>query len=117
MEPLLDNSGDGIPTEMLAQVRADLATYDEYHLVYALLLGTMHAPSMFIRLLPRFLGSNHESVVCTILNILQKLDDQYVTEELVDAIGSFALSNRVPEWALPTLTRFVKNHARPREST
>jgi len=105
MEPLVGDPRTNVSTHILNRMLAELPTYDEYHLVYALQLGADHLPEVFIQHVPKYLASKHGSVFCMAFNILDRLADKYITQDLIDSAHGVALSRRVENMVAKMLVR------------
>lgn len=105
MEPLVCDPRTNVSTHILNRMLAELPAYDEYHLVYALMLGVDHFPEGFITHVPKYLASEHGSVCCTACNILDRLADEYITQDLIDSARGVALSRRVENMVAKMLVR------------
>ena len=92
MEPLLLLPTLSIASDDLNSMRQQLQRYDEYHLVYALLLGAKYSPETFRKVVPSYLVDSRSSVLCTAVNILSSISDNQVTEELVSEVHKYALT-------------------------
>jgi len=86
MEPVLGNKSISVSIADLAQLSADLHNYDEYHLVYALELGSDRSPDMFAPLVPEFLRHPSGSVRCAASRFLEHLPARFVTPNLIDSV-------------------------------
>jgi len=85
MEPIVAVGAPETSLEVINRILAELSTYDEYHLVYGLLIGYQHAPERVAGLLPAYLGHARDSVVCTAMNLLDSLPDALLTNRVVQA--------------------------------
>ena len=103
MEPVLADPTTVVSEEALDRMLRELDRYDEYHLVYALLLGTQHSLETFISHVPQYLTHRHASVRCTAYNILDRLPDRYITPNLVNAIRQTLASDDAKEFAADLL--------------
>lgn len=86
MEPILSSAKLTIADDVADRILTDLPTYDEYHLVYGILVGFRRIPERVVPLLPIFLGSVHDSVYCTTLNILNDLPAESLTDKLIQLL-------------------------------
>jgi hypothetical protein len=105
MEPLLRDSATEFPTGTLDRLLADLPTYDEYHLVYALTLGAKHSPQSFATELPKYLAHENGSVWSTALNALDQLDGEQVTNDIVESVRTVFLRSENKAWMGDLLAR------------
>lgn len=92
MEPLLADRTTSVSDEVLHRMLTELSTYDDYHLVYALVLGTKHLPTTFARQLPLYLGSESESVWCAAFNCIGQLSGDCLTQEIVRLVRTANVS-------------------------
>lgn len=116
MEPLVCDPKTNVSTHILNRMLAELPTYDEYHLVYAMMLGADHFPEGFIPHVPKYLASEHGSVRCTACNILDRLADEYLTQDLIDSARGVVVSPCIENMAAKTLVRLEGRLRRNRES-
>jgi hypothetical protein len=86
MEPLVADPGTSVPQEALHRMLAELDTYDQYHLVYALELGSKYFPDLFVKAVPRFLAREEGSVRGTVLRILERLSRKHLSDELIGVV-------------------------------
>jgi len=81
-------------TELLLCKR--MADYDEYHLVYSILLCSRWGSRQFLGTLPLFLAHTKSSVFCETLNALSELEPSHISDGLIQAIRRVKLAgNRV----------------------
>jgi hypothetical protein len=73
MELRLNPDLPAIPPEVVRRVLSGLEKYDEYHLVYALELGSLFLPGETEALLPRYLAHPEISVHCAASRALERL--------------------------------------------
>jgi hypothetical protein len=106
MEPIVTNPLVIVPAMVLERMASEMDTYDEYHLVYALELGPDHAPDLFARVVPHWLSHQSQAVQCAASRALNRLPDQLITKDLVDA-ARIALSSR-PETEKGTWGSFLE---------
>ena len=86
MDAMLTPQMNPVPEFVTARMLAELSTYDEYHLVYALEIGGRHALASYLPHLPSYLANPKGSVCCVALNILDNIPDHFVTQSLVSAM-------------------------------
>jgi hypothetical protein len=86
VEPLLNDQSTSVSAETIARISLDLPSYDEYHLVYALELGALHAPETFARHVPEYLAREEASVCLAAVRALSRLPDESINEELLDLV-------------------------------
>jgi hypothetical protein len=91
VEGLLADPAATISSVSLERMLSELPGYDEYHLVYALTLGAAHSPQTFGPVLPQYLAHEESSVCCTAFNLLSKLPDAAITQDLIESV------RKVPE--------------------
>ena len=91
MEGLLADRTATITRDSLERMLSELPGYDEYHLVYALTLGAAYSPQTFGPLLPKYLAHDDSSVCSTAFNLLSKLPDAAITQDLIESV------RKVPE--------------------
>lgn len=65
---------------------SEIHTYDEYHCVYAMLLGMKHSPERFAPLLPSLLQSESLAVFCAAYNVMRDLPISLRTPELLSGV-------------------------------
>ena len=82
-DPLANTAELSISKEDLEQLRKHLDDYDEYHLVYALEIGTDNFPETFSPEVPRFLANQMISVYCAADRVLRRLDARFITPKLL----------------------------------
>ena len=81
-------------TELLLCER--MADYDEYHLVYAILLCSRWGSGQFPGTLPPLLAHTKSSVFCATLNALSELEQSHISGGLIQAIRRVkVVGNRV----------------------
>jgi hypothetical protein len=85
MEPIVTDPSAVVPSMALDRIASEIHTYDEYHLVYGLELGTDHAPDLFAAAVPRFLSHKSQAVRCAASRALNRLPNRLITKPLVDA--------------------------------
>lgn len=107
MEPLLADPSTTISPEALTRMLPELDTYDEYHLVYALLLGAQHSLETYVLEVPKYLVHRHPSVRCTAYNILEAVPERYLTESLVNTIRQTLASDDAKQFAGDLLERLI----------
>lgn len=93
IEPLLQAKIVGVSESILNRLLLDLPSYDEYHLVYALLLGSSLSPKAFIEYIPKQLSHKKDSVKSTALNILDRLPDELITIKLLASVRAVVASD------------------------
>jgi hypothetical protein len=96
MDAVLADPTTRVSKDVLERMLSELSDYDEYHLLYALELGAKYSPETFARHLPQYLADEHASVVCSAYNALDRLPNEYVTQDLIDS-ASRALASVYPE--------------------
>lgn len=109
MEPLIRDPTMRVSQEMLDRMLSELCTYDEYHLVYALLLGADRSPDTFLVHVPEYLAHEHDSVFCTAFNILDRLPEECITQDLIDSARRVLSSHHTRNSATDLLERLVKS--------
>lgn len=85
MEPLLNDPAVVVEPEDLKSVAAELASFDEYHLVYAIELCTDQMPSLFALPVADALRHEDQSVRLAAHRALSRLSTQAITDNLIDA--------------------------------
>lgn len=95
VEPLLIDHFTNVPKDVLKRMLVELPTYDEYHLVYALLLGMQHSPQTFLPYIPQYLAHTSDSVCCTAFNALDRLSDDDLTPAVVESVRNVISSRPV----------------------
>ena len=86
MDPLLAAGEPNLDQESTRQLLGDLGSFDEYHLTYALELGSLASPETFASILPAYLADPRVSVFCAALNGMDRLPDRCLSPELVAAV-------------------------------
>ncbi len=86
MEPWVNDTAVQISGDVFDRMLAELPTYDESHLVYALELGIARSARTFAPRIPQFLAHESASVFCTAYRSLTKLPNELLTQELLDSI-------------------------------
>ena len=108
MEVLLSRPETQVSPDVLKRIRSELPTYDEYHVVYALTLGTTFSPETFARHLPAYLAHEQGSVWSCALRCLDQLPDKYITDALVGLVRDMQASYRAKAWIGEILVRLEK---------
>lgn len=85
MEPLLNDPALVVGPEDLRRLAAALPSFDEYHLVYAIEVGTDSLPSLFALPVARCLTHRDQSVRLAAHRALSRLPAHAITEALVNA--------------------------------
>jgi hypothetical protein len=85
VEPFL-NPRIPIPQGVLQRMLADMAVYDESHLVYAIELGPDRDPASFASVLPQYLSHRSQSVRAAVSRALSRLPNEWITRELVGSL-------------------------------
>jgi hypothetical protein len=85
MEPIVTDPSVAVPSMALDRIASEMETYDEYHLVYALELGSDHAPDLFAAAVPHFLSHKSQAVRCAVSRALSRLPDRLITKPFVEA--------------------------------
>lgn len=97
MEPLLANDKLLLSSTDVESLRSRMPQYDEFHLVYAILLCAHTDIGIVVQLLPALLNHSEASVFCTALNILRETPDKLLTPDLLRGIDSaLTASSRRP---------------------
>lgn len=86
MEPLLANDGFQPDVRVAASMVDKLSQYDQYHLVYALLVSVRAIPERVVPLLPQFLVHSEAAVRATAINLLDSAARDVLTEEVIDHV-------------------------------
>lgn len=86
MDPLLAAGEPSLDQESTRRLLHDLGSFDEYHLTYALELGSLASPETFASILPTYLADPRTSVFCAALNGMDRLPDRCLNPELVAAV-------------------------------
>jgi hypothetical protein len=86
VEPFVADSRVPIPHEILQKILADLSTFDESHLVYAIELGPDRAPDLFAGVLPQLLTHPSRSVRLAASRALERLPADFISRQLIDDI-------------------------------
>ena len=89
-DPLASSLDIVISPEDIDRLKAHLDAYDEYHLVYAIEIGTDNAPSDFASEIPRFLGHEQASVFCVADRVLRRLATEFLTPSLISEVEKIA---------------------------
>ena len=87
MEPLLANSKFAIPADAVRHLKHRLKDYDEFHLVYALLMIAKANVAEILSELVSALLLDSDAVFCAALNTLRDLPAELITTELVDSLA------------------------------
>jgi hypothetical protein len=95
VEALLADPTMKVSSQSLDRMLSDLPDYDEYHTVYALTLGVAHSPKAFVPHVVQYLGHEQSSVCCTAFNILKRLPDEFVTQELVESVQKVPVDRKL----------------------
>lgn len=85
MEPILNDPTAFVEPEDLQSLAADLASFDEYHLVYAIELCTDLMPSLFAFPVANCLRHRCQSVRLAAHRALSRLPSQAITDDLIDS--------------------------------
>ncbi len=96
MEPVLNDPTLVVEPEVLRQMAADLASYDEYHLVYAIELGVDQDASMFALTVARCLAHPAQSVRLAAHRTLSRLPAQAISDELINACNAAIAAGSSP---------------------
>ena len=88
MQPIIYDSKVKVLEYDLQQMLMDLNEYDEYHLVFALEIGSFRSPETFAPYIPRYLCHEYASVRCAADRILRGLPSNCITSDLIDSIES-----------------------------
>lgn len=86
VEPKLLDPKFEFGNEAIEILLAGTPTYDEYHLVYAIVILAKFAPEKIALKLPGFLLHDLDSVRCAAVNAINQLDPAAMSEQLVDEI-------------------------------
>ncbi len=85
MEQILNAPTVSVEAEDLQRVAADLESFDEYHLVYAIELCTELMPSLFAVPVANCLTHRCQSVRLAAHRALSRLPSQAITDELINS--------------------------------
>lgn len=105
VEPFIIDVSAFVAPATLERVRSELPRYDEFHLVYALTLGTKFSPATFSMELPQFLGHARGAVWSSALRAIDGLPDQHVTAALVAAVRRVYALHPDRRWIGDALSR------------
>jgi hypothetical protein len=86
MEPLMASRQLSLSSADIERLRSRMPEYDEFHLVYAILMCARADLGAVVQLLPAFLNHTEASVFCTALNILREVPDEFITPDLLHGI-------------------------------
>lgn len=112
MEPRIADSQLGIPRDLAERFLSELPTYDEYHLVYALLLCYKQLPERLIPLLPMYLGHKWDSICCTAINLLDGMPEEYLTDEIRESAHRVRDAHPERAFLADVVDRLEKRHWR-----
>ncbi len=110
MEPRIADSQFEIPQTVAEQLLSELSTYDEYHLVYALLLCYTRIPDCLIPVLPPYLAHEHDSVCSTAINLLDRMPEKYITERLIHSVCEVQDAHPERRFLADIVERLKKRH-------
>jgi hypothetical protein len=94
-EPLANSLHCTISPRDIDRLKAHLDDFDEYHLVYAIEIGTDNSPAEIASEVPRFLGRQEISVFCAADRALRRLRPEFITPLLISQVEQVA--KQVPE--------------------
>jgi len=95
MEPFANDPSLPIAPEALLRMCSELPTYDEYHLVYALEVGSDRLPETFACRVPPYLAHDRQCVRLAAAAVLDRLPSAVITQHLVNSVRQALL--RCPE--------------------
>lgn len=99
VEPLLAQCNTILAPEVLLQLYSGMDQFDEFHRVYALLLGMQNAPRQFAPLLPTYLADANASVSSTSYNLLASLSLELITDDVLKSVRNVLASGKLPKFA------------------
>lgn len=111
MEPLLAQKSLRISENEISKLMSGLSRYDEYHLVYALLLCFRHSPERALNVLPNYLADNRDSVFCAALNCLREVRDEWISSYLLRDVQVAIDKSRSRKEAVTDLFQELKKRA------
>ena len=88
VEPYLSTRPEAIPESVYGQLLSGLATWDEYHVVYAMELCMRSKPEDFVGRAVPFLSHRDASVCCTAYRLIKSLPPSQQPDDLVSEIAS-----------------------------
>jgi hypothetical protein len=115
MEPRIAASQLVILQDVAERILSELPTYEEYHLVYALLLCNKLFPERVIPLLPTYLAHERDSVCCTAMNLLDATPDDYLTDQIAESARLVRDAHSERAFLADVVDRLEKRHRRHRD--
>jgi hypothetical protein len=86
VEPFLRNSTTPVTREAVQCILRDMVEWDELHLIYALELGAVHAPQLFLAHAITSLRDPRGAVRCAAARFWRRAPDALITPEIVESI-------------------------------
>jgi hypothetical protein len=84
MEPIIADPTFCPDLDIAERMLSELDSYDQYHLVYALLMCFRVLPQRLIALLPDYLGHDDPAVYSTAINLLDQTEEQYLSRVVLE---------------------------------
>jgi len=106
MEPLLKLPDLEVSEQDIQVLASRLAHQDEYHLVYSLLMLGRFAPDIAVVYLPQYAASDRDAVFCSVLNIIERLPERFISDDFQASIHQRAIAKSARPELLAFITKF-----------